>query len=247
MWTILKVSIEFVTLLLLFYVLVFWPRGMWDLSSLTRDRTCTPCIGRWSLNHWTTREVPWPRDLECQVLICETRARPATHAAQGGWRDGTNCDGKHFIPLLPFSPSNLRKQDSNYPLFTDEGTEAWMHQCAPQIHVRTGTWTQICQIPDPKPSVSLQDDDKCETALTTRTSLCWVKAMVNVRVHTACDGQFYVSTWLGHGTQICSPALVWIWLWRYFLDEIDIEISRLWVKQIALHHVGGPRPIRWRP
>ena len=21
------------------------PHGMWDLSSLTRDRTCTPCIG----------------------------------------------------------------------------------------------------------------------------------------------------------------------------------------------------------
>ena len=30
---------------------------MWDLSSLTRDRTHTPCIGRQSLNHWTTREV----------------------------------------------------------------------------------------------------------------------------------------------------------------------------------------------
>ena len=31
---------------------------MWDLSSLTRVRTRTPCIGRRSLNHWTTREVP---------------------------------------------------------------------------------------------------------------------------------------------------------------------------------------------
>ena len=30
MWTILKVFIEFVTILLLFYVLVFWSRGMWD-------------------------------------------------------------------------------------------------------------------------------------------------------------------------------------------------------------------------
>ena len=36
----------------------FWPRSMWDLSSLTRDQTCTPCIGRQSLNHWTAREVP---------------------------------------------------------------------------------------------------------------------------------------------------------------------------------------------
>ena len=32
-----KTFIEFVTLLLLFYVLVFWPQGMWDLRSLTRD------------------------------------------------------------------------------------------------------------------------------------------------------------------------------------------------------------------
>ena len=36
----------------------FWPWGMWDLTSLTRDRTCTPCIGRRSLNQWTAREVP---------------------------------------------------------------------------------------------------------------------------------------------------------------------------------------------
>ena len=34
------------------------PRGMWDLSSLTRDRTHVPCIGRRILYHWTTREVP---------------------------------------------------------------------------------------------------------------------------------------------------------------------------------------------
>ena len=27
------------------------PCSMWDLSSLTRDQTHTPCIGRQSLNH----------------------------------------------------------------------------------------------------------------------------------------------------------------------------------------------------
>ena len=58
MWTIFKVFTEFVTILLLFYVLVFWLWGMWDPSSLTRDRTCTPCTGRQSLTHWFTREVP---------------------------------------------------------------------------------------------------------------------------------------------------------------------------------------------
>ena len=45
MWTIFKVFIEFVTILLLFHVLVFWPWGNWDLSSPTRYRTCIPCIG----------------------------------------------------------------------------------------------------------------------------------------------------------------------------------------------------------
>ena len=55
-WTIFKVVIEFVTILLLFYGF-FWPQGIGDLSSLTRDGTCTPCIGRWRLNHWSDREV----------------------------------------------------------------------------------------------------------------------------------------------------------------------------------------------
>ena len=34
-WTIFKVFIEFVTVLLVFYVLVFWPRGMWDPKLLS--------------------------------------------------------------------------------------------------------------------------------------------------------------------------------------------------------------------
>ena len=37
MWTILKVFVEFVTILLLFYILVFWLQGTWDLSFPTRD------------------------------------------------------------------------------------------------------------------------------------------------------------------------------------------------------------------
>ena len=38
--------------------LALLPHGMWDLSTLTRDRTCVPCIARWILNHQITREVP---------------------------------------------------------------------------------------------------------------------------------------------------------------------------------------------
>ena len=50
MWAIFKVLIEFVTVLFLFYVLgiffFFWLGGLWYLSSLTRDGTCTPAMGR---------------------------------------------------------------------------------------------------------------------------------------------------------------------------------------------------------
>jgi len=53
-----KVFIKFVTTLLLFYVLIFWPWGMWDLSSLTRDQTHTLCVRRRSPNQWTVRIVP---------------------------------------------------------------------------------------------------------------------------------------------------------------------------------------------
>ena len=55
MWTILK-SLHWICYNTV-SVYVFWPRGMWDLSSLTRDRTCTPCTGMQSLNHWTARKV----------------------------------------------------------------------------------------------------------------------------------------------------------------------------------------------
>ena len=48
----------------------FWLQGMWDLSSPTRDRTHTPCIGRQSLNHWTAREVSISVFL-CVLSWCE--------------------------------------------------------------------------------------------------------------------------------------------------------------------------------
>ena len=62
MWTTFKVFIEFVTILPLFLCFgvwfFFWPWGMWDLSSPTRDWTCTLRIGRWTINLWTAKEVP---------------------------------------------------------------------------------------------------------------------------------------------------------------------------------------------
>ena len=44
MQTIIKVFIEFVTILFRFWV--FQPRGTWDLTLLIRDQTCDPSVGR---------------------------------------------------------------------------------------------------------------------------------------------------------------------------------------------------------
>ena len=61
-WTIFEVFIEFVTILLLFHVLVFWSWGMWisapwlgiEPSSLHWEMKCSP---------WATRKVP------CELLV----------------------------------------------------------------------------------------------------------------------------------------------------------------------------------
>ena len=46
MWTIFKVFFDIVVTLLLFFVLVFWPWGMWDTSSPDQGLNPHPCIGR---------------------------------------------------------------------------------------------------------------------------------------------------------------------------------------------------------
>ena len=38
---------------------------MWDLSSLAKGQTHVSCIARWTLHHWTTREVTISRILLC--------------------------------------------------------------------------------------------------------------------------------------------------------------------------------------
>ena len=55
MWPIVKVFIEFVTILLLFHVLGFFDHQAYGLLA---DQIHTSCIGRGSLSHWTIREVP---------------------------------------------------------------------------------------------------------------------------------------------------------------------------------------------
>ena len=62
LYSILKRSVQLffipqisITIFVFFLAVLF---GKQDLSSLTRDQTCTPCIGSTEFNHWTTRKSP---------------------------------------------------------------------------------------------------------------------------------------------------------------------------------------------
>ena len=64
-WTIFKVFIEFITMLLLFYVLVYWPQ---DQGSSPHP----PWTGRESLNPWPSREVPGMQEIDFKSVSGES-------------------------------------------------------------------------------------------------------------------------------------------------------------------------------
>ena len=57
MWTIVKVSHEFVTILFLFMLWFFGHEACGILAPLPGIETTTPAL-EGSLNHWTARQVP---------------------------------------------------------------------------------------------------------------------------------------------------------------------------------------------
>ena len=92
-----------ITSVLWSYFLFVWRQAMWGLSSLTRDWTDTPCIGRWILNHWTTREVPMRENFDC------TRCREWVSSSHGvcsmGWHNSSLETISSFFSQLCLSGS----------------------------------------------------------------------------------------------------------------------------------------------
>ena len=87
---------------------VFWSRGMWDFSSQTGNQTGTSYLGRWSLNPWTTREVPkslhsylQPSSLRSLLDSPSRITRSVLHrkSLPGRSQDGRGVGwGEHFLP-----------------------------------------------------------------------------------------------------------------------------------------------------
>ena len=73
-------------------------RGRWDISSPTRDKACAPALEAWSLNHWTTREVPCHENTLLDKERCVMK-----YISQRTWIKGS----KFLIwSLFPNLPSN---------------------------------------------------------------------------------------------------------------------------------------------
>ena len=149
----LKVFFEFITILILFYVWVFcccccWPWGMQDLSSLTRDWSCTPCIGRQSLNHWTAKEVP--------IALCLFKRR----VAMNFWLEEVCPNSRCPDSTLP----NVR---TALHLHHWELSGLGRPSSAPGYHYMDKT--KFCQFPSLQCKVSKSDKKKlweCENTLT---------------------------------------------------------------------------------
>ena len=51
-----RLHCSLVSLLIFIYLFLSTLHIIYDLSFPTRDRTCVPELGAWSLNHWTARQ-----------------------------------------------------------------------------------------------------------------------------------------------------------------------------------------------
>ena len=76
------------------------PRGMWDLSSPTRDQTHVSYIARQILNHWTTREVSLETTLHCESPTSQNRLNGKLGKLL--YFVSNSCVPKPVIPLWPF-------------------------------------------------------------------------------------------------------------------------------------------------
>ena len=75
------------------------PHGTWDLNTLTRDQTHVPCIARWILSHWTTREILNKSFLKSQNLFIFLATGECEVTQMGSIsQDDITCKGHLYGP-----------------------------------------------------------------------------------------------------------------------------------------------------
>ena len=122
---------------------------MWDLGSLTGDRTFFPCIARWILNKWTPREVPLPnlglgmcrQELGLQSSCClsgcmEGHGLPHLLQVRKLRSSLENHAGRESLPCLhwPHLEENMMADDRLCPPHPS-GTSLTSYRVGGQVHM----------------------------------------------------------------------------------------------------------------
>ena len=127
MWTIFKVFIEFVTILLLFHVLVFWPLGMWALSSPNRDGTSPPALGGKVLTTGPPgKSTPWGFEQPdpCNLNSCPVDIAPLIREFPWGSSPPLLSPIPRLVSLFIFRHSPTHSYAQRFYIGLN-----WVHRC----------------------------------------------------------------------------------------------------------------------
>ena len=102
---------------------------MWDSSFLTRDRTHSPCSGRWSLNHWTTREVPSVEVLSCVYMCAELWMEKSFNKRWSGICYTVYDESSTMFQFSPVVDEILSFISVPLPPFNLKDFPVWMTNC----------------------------------------------------------------------------------------------------------------------
>ena len=103
---------------------IFWLWGMWDLSCLIRDRTCTPSTGRQGLNCWTTKEIPLPTLL---VYFPPSWLKSVPHFDTSILVPLGSCEIQDVWSFVRFLATLLRKEPPGSWIGKDALVYTWVH------------------------------------------------------------------------------------------------------------------------
>ena len=98
---------------------------MWDLSSLIRIEPLVPALEVWSLNHWTTRELPKP-SLFTELFPPSWGLLSATVEVPSG----AHCPSSFLVPLfIPCAEFTLELQGGTVFLSAGGGAHKVVKIC----------------------------------------------------------------------------------------------------------------------
>ena len=115
-----------------------WCTGLVDAqhvgSSWTRDQTCVPCVGRQTLNYWTTREVQW-------ALLFKSSFRYTKLSGKCREFPDTPCPHLWGYCLKPQFP-HLYNGGNNNLLLRYKSGDAWLPPCHKYL-TRSGSFVLL--------------------------------------------------------------------------------------------------------